>query len=274
MQKTATLIFVLFSFFQACSPPPAQENSDTPATPEYQLPEAPNALVGSLNEAHKVATFYQNDVVAFDLELSFGGKERFNGTIYSKTNSSKIKMQRKSDKGEVVFDGEEVYIIPDTTDWQGARFAVFTWQYFFMAPYKLNDPGTNWELTGEKPISSRPYNTGKLTFSEGTGDAPDDWYLIYQNTDTKRLDGMAYIVTYGGRDATKAEESAHAIYYDNWQDLRNGIPVATDWDFYNWNAEEGFNGDAIGNARVSNVRFFAEEGDIFKVSESSKKVEL
>ena len=243
-------------------------------TPVQKVPTrtVPNEFVASLEKAHQVEQILENDAIAFDLKLTFGGKERFNGTITSRTDSGKIKMKRKSDDAELLFDGEKYFISPDTAEWRGARSSIFTLQYFFMAPFKLNDPGTKWELTGEKQIGGLPHETGKLSFEVGTGDAPDDWYLIYQNPKDKTVAGMAYIVTGGGASQEEAEKSAHAIYYRDYQELRNGISISSNWDFYNWNEEEGFTGDPIGTAAISNVRLLKEEGDVFKLSKGVKEI--
>lgn len=44
-----------------------------------------------------------------------------------------------------VFDGAKVWVTPKKNNNAKARFDIFTWQYFFMAPFKLSDKGTNWE---------------------------------------------------------------------------------------------------------------------------------
>lgn len=235
-------------------------------------PPAANELVATIEKVHAIGTVRSQAVVSWDLKLTFGGKERFNGTIWSTPNSSKIKMQRKSDRTQLVYDNEKFFQYPDTANWQGARFAIFTWQYFFMAPYKFSDEGTQWELLEDKILGAMPYNTGKLTFTDGTGDAPDDWYIVYQNKKTNLVDGMAYIVTASGKTPEEAEKDAHAIYYSDFQTLKNGVPVASTWEFFNWNQEEGFNGEPIGAAAVSNVKFYEEEGDIFSLPTDKKKL--
>jgi len=261
-----TVIISLFS----CQTNSTAENKDVEQSPSIRT--APNEFVASLEKAHGVSEVLSNEVISFDLKLIFGGREAFNGTVTSRTDSGKVKMKRKSDGAEVIFDGMKYFISPDTTVWKGARFSIFTWQYFFMAPYKLNDPGTKWELTGEKLISGIPHNTGKLSFEPGTGDAPDDWYLIYQNPKDNTMSGMAYIVTGGGTSQEEAEKNAHAIYYRDYQTLSNGVSVSSNWDFYNWNKEEGYNGDPIGTAAVSNVRLMKEEGTSFQLGVNAKEI--
>jgi len=263
------LFFISLALF-SCQNTVESENPTTEVSP-VNLP-ASNALVTSLEKAHGITTVQSQAVVSWDLKLTFGGKERFNGTIWSTPNSSKIKMQRKSDDTQIVYDNEKFFQYPDTASWRGARFAIFTWQYFFMAPYKFSDEGTKWELLEDKIIGGMPYNTSKLTFTDGTGDAPDDWYIIYQNKKSDLLDGMAYIVTASGKTQEEAEKDAHAIYYSDYQNLSNGVPIASTWGFFNWNQEEGFNGEPIGAASVSNVKFYKEEGDIFDLPAGKKEI--
>lgn len=266
MTNFQKIILLTFSFgltLFACNETPRTTPPAAETKVEKPRKAAPNALVADLENAQMTAKVQDHDVVSFDLILNFGGSERFNGTITTRTDSGKIKMTRRSDGTTVIYDGNELRTVPDTAEWKNARFAIFTWQYFFMAPYKLNDPGTQWEMTGEKFINGTDYDTGKLTFAADTGDAPDDWYLVYKNKENNLLEGMAYIVTFGDKDIEKAEENAHAIYYRNFQKVRGDIPVASEWEFFNWNEEEGFNGDPIGNARISNVVFSEEKEGMF-----------
>lgn len=228
------------------------------------------AWITAIQQAHQTEKFKNFDAIQFDLELYFGGKLRLNGTITATTNSSKVKVVRK-DGASLTFDNGEVWKVPATAEWPGARFDALTWQYFFFAPHKFNDPGTNWELTGEAPLADDTYETARLTFDSGTGDAPDDWYLAYADSKKHRLNTLAYIVTFGGRDAAKAEP--HAIVYDDYKKIK-GVPIAHDWTFRMWTAEKG-TGEEIGKASITNVRFLrASEADFSLNSEEAVAVPL
>jgi len=267
---TFLLVSSSISFFSCQNTSSTDTKTVEQSTPERKVA---NTFVASLEKAHHVSEVLSNEVIAFDLKLIFGGREAFNGTITSRTDSGKIKMKRKSDNAEVIFDGKNYFITPDTAEWKGAPFSIFTWQYFFMAPYKLSDPGTKWDLTGKKLISGQPHETGKLSFNAGTGNTPNDWYLIYQNPKDSTMSGMAYIVTAGGTSQEEAEKNAHAIYYRDYQILRNGMPIASNWDFFNWNEEDGYGNTPIGTASISNVRLLEKEGNIFNIPEEAKNIE-
>ncbi|MFT5618349.1 MAG: hypothetical protein ACI85I_001582 [Arenicella sp.] len=247
------------------------EKKEISVTKEISRPAPANGLVGKMETAHKVADFYKNEMVSFDLELYFGGKLRLDGTILSATNSGKIKMLKK-DGSSVLFDGEKIWLDSKDSTYKAsrARFDIFTWQYFFALPYKLSDKGTKWELLGDKKLTDKNYPAGKMTFESGTGDAPDDWYVVYANEENL-ITGAGYIVTFGGTPAEKAVESAHAITYSNYE-MTNNIPFATEWGFYNWSEAEGLKGEPIGSAKVKNIKFLTKEEADFSKPASATEV--
>jgi len=197
------------------------------------------------------ASIPQGKHLDYDLALTFGGSERFRGDIRHSPSTDRIALTRGTDGASIRFDGKDVAIVPDTATWQGARFTAFTWPYFAAAPYKLADPGTKWgDMEPYRWENGEEASGSKLTFSEGTGDAPDDYYIAFRD-DQGRLDGLAYIVTYGKGPDGQSSAEPHAIRYSDYRDI-DGVPVAHRWDFYMW-TEAGGLGEALGFANVSNV---------------------
>ncbi len=224
------------------------------------------AFAQSIENAHNKKAWNDQTAVAFDLSLKFGGNERLNAKITSLTNSSKIRIDKK-DGAKLIYDGSEVYLCPESASDQGARFDMFTWQYFFAMPFKLTDPGTNWESLASKKQDDIEYPSGRLTFGENIGDAPDDWYVIYQDPETNLLHAAAYIVTFGS-DVEKANENPHAIVYSNYKTVDN-IKIATHWDFHEWSENDGI-GKKLGEADLSNIVFFEAQPDLFAKPDKSK----
>ncbi len=200
--------------------------------------------------AHHVADFQAKEAVQFDLTLLFGGEERFRGTVTSLTNSGQV-MVKRADGTMLYYDGKDLWQSPAAAEWPGARFAVFTWHYFFMAPFKFSDPGTQWSEIMPRMQDGKSYSSAKLTFDSDIGDSPDDWYIAYTDKDNHLLHTMAYIVTAGGRSAQEAEP--HAIVYTDYV-KEAGIPIARTWNFTDWSAATGTSG-ARGSAKVTNVKF-------------------
>lgn len=198
--------------------------------------------------AHKKSDFLNQKNVAFDLELIFGGKERFNGQIELATTSGYGKMTG-IDGHTVSFNQQDVTWSDTSRSEMSARFAAYTWPYFFLFPYKLSDSGTHWEDTelGFAHLGQAQ----KLTFDPGIGDAPDDWYITTPN-DQGLIYEAAYIVTAGGT-VEEAEKDPHSIQYSDYR-LVNGIPIAHRWEFYAWDKIEGST-ELLGEATLRNVKF-------------------
>ena len=227
------------------------------------------AFAQNIETAHNKQAWEAKKAVSFDIELSFGGHQRLTAKITSLTNSTGVRVDKK-DGSKLIYNGKDVFLSPASANDKGARFDMFTWQYFFSLPFKLTDPGTNWELLDSLQIDSTSYATGKLTFGEQIGDAPDDWYVVYQQPETGLLHAAAYIVTLGTAKE-KAEENPHAIVYHDYKKV-DGIPVATKWTFHNWDKENGI-GEQLGEATISNIKFLDAKEELFAQPEDSKLIE-
>ncbi|WP_189362793.1 DUF6503 family protein [Algibacter mikhailovii] len=65
--------------------------------------------------------------------------------------------------------------------------------YFSVLPYHLNDRAVNKELLGEYSIKGKPYFKIKVTFNQdGGGEDFDDVFLYWVNTETYKVDYLAY----------------------------------------------------------------------------------
>jgi hypothetical protein len=248
----------------ACSSPKEKEKQTEASTATQDKEIHP--LVASIQQTHQLEAFQADEGVAFDIELTFNGQDRLKASIYSTTNSSRVKVIKQNGT-ELFYDGVDVWMHPEDSLYKGARFDALTWSYFFMAPYKLNDPGTY--HTKVKPLpyqEDRVLNTTKMSFGKDVGDAPDDWYVVYQQKDDQLLAAMAYIVTFGGTSETEASQNPHAINYEDYSKV-NGIPFAHRWTFWNWSETEGLR-DQIGEARISNIQFLKDNKVLSKTSGS------
>lgn len=260
---TYFLLLSLWAF--ACEAPnEGQQEEALPTAEEAESAPAPEIpeFVAKLETAHQKDVFDQKKAVSFDIELFFGGKKRLEGTVVSLTNSSKVRLEKK-DGTVLLYDGEKVFIQPDSSMYPGARFDMFTWAYFFMAPFKFSDPGAQWEEKGELSLQDKAYPTARLTFSSEVGDTPDDWYIAYRDPESDLLYALAYIVTFG-TTTEKANEEPHAITYHDYAEM-DGIPVAQEWKFWQWSEAEGIS-EEIGRATLSNISFMEPEADFFEMT--------
>ncbi len=270
------ILSVLVISIVACNGPAKEKmgeermvDADTEDT--FTIPEDMPQMVQDMVRSHNIQDFRKHDVISFDFNLTFNKKQRLNATVYSKTNSSKVKVV-KADGTILLFDGVEVYITPDSAMYDGARFDALTWSYFALAPFKFTDDGTKWGQIEKLPLGKKEdsLQSIKLSFENGVGDAPDDWYQVYKNQETGLVEAMAYIVTYGSTSQEEAEKNPHAIVYTNYRPYE-GVILSANWKFHNWNKETGL-GEQIGEATLKNIQFMEETEDLFTLEEGATRL--
>jgi len=219
--------------------------------------------IEQIEKAHKKSTVIENNAVAFDITLNFGGNEVLSGTITLAGNSSKGLIQLK-DGSEILYLEDKVYYSDPEKNPRSMRFTAYTWSYFLLFPYKLSDPGTNWGDLEQRELAGKTFDFQKLTFDAGTGDAPDDWYLMYSDPKNHLIEYAAYIVT-AGSTQSEAEEDPHAIQYADYKEV-DGVPFAHNWTFWEWREQEGLTKE-LGNAQLSNFRFVGKTEDLFSIKD-------
>ncbi|MFQ3174594.1 MAG: hypothetical protein ACI9WT_001480 [Flavobacterium sp.] len=219
-----------------------------------------------IEEAHQKEKFSSKQAVQYDFKLEFGGKERMNAQFTILTNSSQGVIEYKNG-AKIVFNKDKVFYSPNIPNEKSVRFDAFTWEYFFLFPYKLSDPGTKWSSYNNKEGDQDKYLTQKLSFESGTGDAPDDWYVVYADKATNLIEKAAYIVTANGTKE-EAEKNPHAVQYLEYKKI-DGIPIATKWLYWEWKEGEGLT-NKIGNATLTNIKFVTVNENTFKTDSSFK----
>ncbi len=215
----------------------------------------------SVELAHEKETFLSHKAISFDIILEFGGKERLDAKMTLLTNSNKGLMEL-ADGNKIVYHGDRVFCSPEMANQKNVRFDAYTWSYFFLFPYKLNDEGTVWTDFPSKKLNDSLFLTQKLTFKSGTGDAPDDWYVVYVDPQTKQIEAAAYIVT-ANKTKEAAEEDPHAIQYKKYQAV-NGVPLAHQWKFWEWTEKDGLTRQ-LGEASINNFKFIEEVNTRFDI---------
>ncbi len=234
-------------------------------TPKPQIADDFIALV---EKSHNSKAFFKHKALAFDIEVMWGGKTTLKATLTAQTNSGKVKLAFENGTS-VYFDGTNVFLYPATADYKRARFDVLTWHYFFFAPFKLREKGVFVVADIDRLNNGRAYPTAKMTFANGTGDSPNDWYILYRNAQSNLLEGMSYIVTYGGK--MPEEATPNAITYGDWATL-DGVQFPTKWQFTEWNEAKGFT-KIRGEAIIRNIRWVDNTKGIFDVPQESKKMD-
>ncbi|SFN75550.1 hypothetical protein SAMN04487989_103212 [Bizionia echini] len=272
MKKISLLALIVLSFM-ACkndtSKPETKPESSikTQNTESENNKKEPISFVNAIETAHKKEAFLKEAAVQFELILSFGGNEILNGLATFSTDSSEGKIEMTN--GDVIiYKEDQVYYSPSITNTQRIRFNAYTWSYFFLFPYKLSDEGTIWNSYPETQLGGEKYSTKKLSFEANTGDAPDDWYVVYANPNSNLVEVAAYIVT-AGKTKAEAEADPHAIKYEDFIGIKN-IPFARKWTFWEWDSELGLT-QQIGEGTIKNITFLNDD-KLFEVPQHFKKI--
>ncbi|MFT6335838.1 MAG: hypothetical protein ACJATI_002593 [Halioglobus sp.] len=209
------------------------------------------SFVTNLEFAHEKDEVFNNDMICFNLDMTFG-KSKSLMKIFTTPNSSAIRVDKKNGISTIMLDGK-TYTNADKSEWENEKFGIYTYQYFFMAPYKFSDSGTVWKKMSPMEINGKIKNRAKLTFEDGTGDSPNDWYMVHSNPESNLVEHIGYIVTGGGTSIEEAEKSAHAITYLDYKQV-GGVPMSSRWLFSGYNQETGL-GKQIGEGILRNIVF-------------------
>ncbi len=256
--KKCLLILPLF-FLVACS---SESEKIEKSTLIPQLTE-----VTAIEESHKKREFLSHSDIRFEIEVSFGGKERLAGRVTLATNSSRGLIELRNGNKLIVKE-KEVYFSPGMNE-NKVRFDAYTWSYFFLFPYKLSDEGTIWSASRREGMNGEVFDAQRLTFKGGIGDAPDDWYEVFSDTATHLLQAAAYIVT-ANKTVEEAEKDPHAIKYSSYIEV-NSVPVASKWEFFNWTQELGMQ-EKLGEAKITQIEFLEAPDSLYLVPANFLKI--
>jgi len=143
------------------------------------------------------------------------------------------------------FDGQEAWVTPSkeafgTTPPRFYHNLIF---YFYAIPYVLADPGINYEVLPDRTINGKTLDAIKVSFNEGVGDAPDDYYIAHFDKETHEFYFLLYTVTYFSGETN---ENFGAIVYDNWKEV-NGLKVPMSMKGFKFAA------DTLGDQRYERV---------------------
>ncbi len=130
------------------------------------------------------------------------------------------------------------------------RFWSMTPAYFVGVPFVFADPGTVLELGPDETVRDQLWNTVKVSYESGVGDAPDDWYVVYLHPETHRVGGLRYVVSYPGFFPDGGHSPEKWMAYNG--ELQIGdVTVAASHQTFTW-GPEGL-GDKVTDITVSGL---------------------
>lgn len=149
------------------------------------------------------------------------------------------------------WDGGQAWILPPDGDaGTNVRFWSLTPFYFVGVPFVLADSGVILEVAGEVEFEGVRYQTVKVSFEPGTGDAPDDFYVVYIHPETKRVGGVRYVVSYPGFFPEGGHTPEKWMSYDGEQ-VVSGIVFPERFRTFTWDGKA--HGEVSTNTTMTEV---------------------
>jgi hypothetical protein len=154
--------------------------------------------------------------------------------------------------------GEEAWVSGTDSLPTNARFWALTPYYFVAMPFVLADPGVNLETAGQMTAEGATYDLVYVTFAPGTGDAPDDYYYLLLDPETRQVGGVRYIVSYPGFFPEGGTSPERLMLYDGAQ-TASGITLQEGFRSFAW-TDAGMGAPAA-EGSVTDLRFVPDAPD-------------
>lgn len=153
------------------------------------------------------------------------------------------------------FDGERAWITPGPDAFPTpARFWATTPYYFVGIPFVLADPGARYERLEDAPLDGVDHRIVKVTYAEGTGDSPDDYYVIYLHPETHRVAAIRYIVAFPGFFPEGGHSPEKLMRYEDLREV-DGRWLAHRFRTHTWDPEAETIGAVVTEISAGDYRF-------------------
>ena len=149
----------------------------------------------------------------------------------------------KNEQRTIGFDGNEVWVMPDSVNASRARFYHNLYFYFYAMPFVLGDPGINYQVVEPKEMQGEVLNGIKVSYGDAVGDSPDDNYILWYDPASYQMKWLMYTVTYGKDESS---DRYNLIKYPEWTDA-NGLrlPKKLQWHVYQNDSIGAIRGESV-----------------------------
>ena len=206
------------------------------ATVDFVSAQSAQDIVSAMVTAHGgIAKWRSAPTVSFeDSFLPTGEKTPEVSNVTVEQGRRRAYIDFPVTKSRMAWDGRQAW----SENWKAPyppRFAALLNYYFLNLPWLSMDRGVNLGNPGKAKLWNEPteYITVKMTFTPGTGDTPDDYYILYIDPKNHRLKGCEYIATYSAILPPKTKSTPPSILvYDEFTTV-DGLVVPTRYSIYN-----------------------------------------
>jgi len=234
-------------------------------------------IVWQSMEAHGgLQRFFENGPLSFrfDYVPLDGSTRRYTDETVDTWRNKAVHWNPEDTTQRFGWDGEKAWKqVTDSTAFPyDMRFWALTPYYLAGSPFILDGEGVQLERLEDKTFKNINYDVIKITFNEGTGDAPDDYYIIYVGKEDRKVAVVRYIVSYpkyfpnGGNSPEKLMEVQGTTIID-------GIELPSGFHTH-WLTEDQEAGEHITTIKIDQIRFDSEiEKSYFDVPVGAEIIE-
>ncbi|MBC8043434.1 MAG: hypothetical protein IAF08_08310 [Rhizobacter sp.] len=138
------------------------------------------------------------------------------------------------------------------------RFYAHTPFYFFSIPFVFGDVGAQVASMGKRKFEGKEYDAVKVTYKGGTGDSPNDFFVVLLDPQTAQVKLASYNISYAAmRQGKSVKETSGAtsnvMVYREWQTV-NGLIVPKRTEIFAAKNDLP-TGKAVGGITYDMVRF-------------------
>jgi len=176
----------------------------------------------------------------FDYRPTSGKKPRDSTQVVDLWRSRAVHTWTADPQVTFGWDGEQAWTrAPEGVELPfNARFWSLTPYYFVGMPFVLADEGVQLTLEGPGTFEDEPCTLVRVGFADGTGDAPDDAYVVYLSDDDRRVVALRYIVTYPGFFDEGESSPWKIMAYDGSQRI-GGVALPQTFRTFTWDDGPG-----------------------------------
>lgn len=276
-----SLIFLFFGY--SCTP-----GQDQPHTvPEEWVKERVTETRSRLNESPAGQKIWESMQAHGGLENWFSqgplqfqfnyqpldGKVARNTIQVSDNWSAKVRHQLALDTSiQFGWDGTRAWALPEAKAIPfDARFWALTPYYFVGIPFVMGDEGVILEDIGQGKLNEKDFDLIKVTFQDGVGDAPDDFYVVYLDPQSAKVAAYRYVVSYPAYFPDGGHSPEKIMILEGEQNLQ-GLLFPRAYQTYMWEDESP--GEYVTSIELSKIAFLTDlDGDYFEIPEGAEVVE-
>lgn len=238
---------------------PEQPPATQPAGPKFQdtRDRIAEVVAGVVTRTHGEKSWHQAPAVQADLNIQMNDASPLTCTITCETQGHRVRVDLK-DGPFIVFDGDRTSTEPAGTISEAVQAQLLVCARMFEAPFTLGERGSQPQAYRMRPFQGEPSDVFTLTSTEKSCIKLGEW-AVHANARTHLLHAVAFSWPKKGDDSPLA---ARCIVFQNYGTI-HGVTLATKWSIFEWGGSD-IEGDPIGTAAVSNVRFISPPKDYFR----------